>query len=59
MWTNLLCNVWIRPQLEQATSKAGGRLEVSQFEEEVQSRAQHQHHVDWLQVTVCEISGHL
>lgn len=57
--TNLLCDIWLRPQLEQASCKAGSRLEVTQFEEEVQSCAQHQHHVHRLEITVGEISCHL
>ena len=57
--TNLLCNIWLRPQLEQASSEAGSRLEVTQLEEEIQSCAQHQHHVHWLEITVGEISSHL
>lgn len=57
--TNLLCNIWIWPQLKQAPCKACSRLEVTQFEEEVQSCAQHQHHVDRLEITVGEISSHL
>lgn len=57
--TNLLCNIWIWSQLEQASCKAGSCLEVTEFEEEIQSCAQHQHHVDWLEVTVGEIRSHL
>lgn len=56
---NLLCDAWIWPQLEQASCKASRRLEVTQFEEQVQSCTQNQHHVDWLEIAVGEVSSHL
>lgn len=57
--THLLRNAGVGPELEQAARKPRGRLEVTQFEEQVQSCAQHQHHVHGLQVAVGEISSHL
>lgn len=57
--TNLLCHIRVWPQLEQASCKASGRLEVTQFEEQVQSCAQNQHHVDRLEIAVGEVSSHL
>lgn len=57
--THLLRNTGVGPELEQAACKPRSGLEVTQFEEQVQSCAQHQHHVHGLQVAVGEISSHL
>lgn len=57
--THLLRNTGVGPELEQAACKSRSRLEVPQFEEQVQSCAQHQHHVHRLQVAVGEVSSHL
>lgn len=59
MRADLLRDVGLGAELEQAAGKAGGRLEVTQLEEEVKSGAQHQHHVDGLEVAVGEVGGHL
>lgn len=57
--THLLRNTGVGPELQQAARKSRSRLEVAQLKEEVESCAQHQHHVHGLQVAVGEISSHL
>lgn len=57
--THLLCHLWLGAKLKQAACEPCSCLKVLQFEEKIECRAQHQHHVDWLQVAVCEIRRHL
>lgn len=56
---NLLCNIWLRAELQEAPRKSCGCFKVAEFKEEIQGCAQHQNHVDRLQVAVGEICSHL
>lgn len=55
----LLSHLWLGPKFQQAPSKGGSCLKVLELEEEVEGRAQHQDHVNRLQVGVGEIGCHL
>ena len=46
-------------ELEKSTRERSCRLVVLEFEEEVECCAQSQDEMNWLQVAVCEVRGHL
>ena len=56
---NLLRHLRLWPQLEQPPREAPARLEVLQLEEEVAGRPEREHLMDWLEVAVGEVCGHL
>lgn len=57
--TSLLRDVRLRSELEKSAGEGGGRLEVLEFEEEIESGSQRQNHVHGLHVAVREVRCHL
>lgn len=57
--SGLLRNVWLRSEFQETRCERRGRLEVLEFEEQVQSGSQSQDQVDRLEITMGKVGGHL